>query len=234
MELPEKLPNTNDRESTGEVRCRAKLSNGDPCLQTQNPADADRCLGGHYWRANTEGGKSVQRMLEEEQAHILPARDRHLRDLGWEPPESAPLHVIDFCHELGALPLAMRHTRGKNRSEYTTLLEKYQRLLRWLPKFRKQNTNDFADSLSAMSVRELATFAKSLEEQALSLEATIDEQEAARQEVTQRLDNQSAVPENETAPDLAPLPTRTTSNPRTSVPNSSYSPVWGRKTLPDH
>lgn len=203
MEATPKLPDIANGGPDGIERCR--------CGQPQNPTNLSHCLGGHFWKDNTKSGKSTQRYLEEEQEHIIPARDRHLKDLGWDSPDSAPLHVVDYCNELAALPLALRNARRKGTNEYTSLLEKYQKLSRYYLKFRNPTARR-GQAVSEMSEEELLLLLDSLREQVQDFIATKEEQKAQA-----RADLQSAVPNDQSEFALGSRDTRSNAFPRSSA-----------------
>lgn len=226
MELPEKLPTVEIGDDSAEPRCRAHKSNGEPCLKPQNPDDPNRCLGGHPWKGNTLRGKSSHRYLAEQgERQLIPTRDRHVRDLGWTP-ETAPLHVLDYCMALAEIALAMSHARRKRIAEYVNLLLQYDRLISRRENFVRPASQTRGGEFYDYSNEELHTLCLKL---AAELRA-LDEQRIANEAATAAAikAERAAVPVRPVAPVLPSCIGSNNSDSRPSERHTDEQPAEPR------
>lgn len=119
-------------ESEGKPVCRARLRDGSRCGASPNPNNPNTCDNGHFLPSNKSRGVAAQRYLDENKERVIAKRDRHLRDRHLTP-TTAPEDVLDFCTNLGELPIQMEWARRFNRpATYKQLLDAYISCLRAL------------------------------------------------------------------------------------------------------
>lgn len=225
-----KLTDTSNGESTAEERCRARN-----CGKPQNPADPNRCLGGHPWKGNTLRGKSIQRKLDEaeQQIRVFNFRDQYLRDLDWDPAR-APQHTVHYCQWLAEALVTVENVRGSKHAarEVAALLPKVQRLYSLFETFRrKPQDNEWGEKSLEQHLADLRQMRVEVETLIDATMALIEHEHEVQRERETRLD-QSAVPETHATPGLPTLTTRANSDFPANGSGSTVPTVAGEHRPP--